>query len=410
MANHPVVITSTLAQASSSVIERVGLTGDPGADVAEGLITFSDADLGDTHRVVSIVAQGPGYLGSLTLGAFTDSTGGGTGSVPWTFSVPDGALDFLTAGRTLVQNYAVTIGDFHNGPATQTVTVTLTGTNVVPVIGVVSSGSMTEDVAVSGGNLVSNGTLTIADADRGESGFVAQAGTAGSSGLGTFTLDTAGHWTYAASNAQAAVQQLAAGQSVTDSFTATSLDGTGSQLVTVTLHGVNDPVTMVSTPAAASGLITEQAGTTASLDLGTASGTIVFTDADLTDTHRVVSVVPQGAGYLGSFTLGALADSTGGVTGSIPWTFSVADGALDFLAAGQTLVQSYAVTVGDFHNGPATQIVTVTLIGTNDAPVITSTIAADVNEIGPPITLTASFTDPDTGDGHTFAADTTGTL
>ncbi len=202
MANHPVVITSTLAQASSSVIERVGLTGDPGADVAEGLITFSDADLADTHRVVSIVAQGPGYLGSLTLGAFTDSTGGGTGSVPWTFSVPDGALDFLTAGQTLVQNYAVTIGDFHNGPATQTVTVTLTGTNDVPVIGGVSSGSMTEDVAVSGGNLVSSGTLTIADADRGESGFVAQAGTAGSSGLGTFTLDTAGHWTYAASNAQ----------------------------------------------------------------------------------------------------------------------------------------------------------------------------------------------------------------
>src|SRR5260370_431687 len=82
------------------------------------------------------------------------------------------------------------------------------------------------------------------------------------------------------------------------------------------------------------------------------------------------TVVPQGTGYIGSFTLGALADSTGGVVGSIPWTFSVADGALDFLAAGQKLVQSYAMTIGDFHNGPATQIVTVTLTGTNDPTVI----------------------------------------
>jgi hypothetical protein len=42
-----------------------------------------------------------------------------------------------------------------------------------------------------------------------------------------------------------------------------------------------------------------------------------------------------------------VADSTGGVTGSVPWNFSVADGALDFLAAGQTLVQKYNVTVDD---------------------------------------------------------------
>jgi hypothetical protein len=42
-------------------------------------------------------------------------------------------------------------------------------------------------------------------------------------------------------------------------------------------------------------------------------------DADLTDTHKIVSVVPQGARYLGSFALGMLADSNGGVIGSIPW-------------------------------------------------------------------------------------------
>jgi hypothetical protein len=60
MANHPVVITSIAAQASGSVIERLGLTGDLSADLASGLIDFTDADLADTHRVVSVVPQGGG--------------------------------------------------------------------------------------------------------------------------------------------------------------------------------------------------------------------------------------------------------------------------------------------------------------------------------------------------------------
>src|SRR5258708_7640307 len=183
MANHPVVITSTTAQASGSVLEQVGVTGIVAADLATGLITFTDADVTDVHTVVSLVPQGTGYLGSLTLGTLADSTGGVTGSVAWTFSVPDHALDFLAAGQTLVQSYVVTIGDGHGlaSRASQTITVTLTGTNDVPVLGGVRAGAVTEDVAVVAGNLVASGALTIVDVDLGQSSFVAQAGTAGSS-------------------------------------------------------------------------------------------------------------------------------------------------------------------------------------------------------------------------------------
>src|SRR5258706_5708279 len=56
----------------------------------------------------------------------------------------------------------------------------------------------------------------------------------------TFTLDASGHWSYAADNTQTAIQQLGAGQSLTDSFTAVSSDGTASQLITVTINGTND--------------------------------------------------------------------------------------------------------------------------------------------------------------------------
>jgi hypothetical protein len=42
-----------------------------------------------------------------------------------------------------------------------------------------------------------------------------------------------------------------------------------------------------------------------------------------------------------------VSNSTNGASGSVGWTFSVADGVLDFLAAGKTPVQKYNVTVGD---------------------------------------------------------------
>ncbi|RWF51862.1 VCBS domain-containing protein, partial [Mesorhizobium sp.] len=67
-----------------------------------------------------------------------------------------------------------------------------------------------------------------------------QAATAGSNGYGTFTLAADGSWTYTADNTQAAIQQLGAGDTITDSFTAVSSDGSDSQLVTVTIHGTND--------------------------------------------------------------------------------------------------------------------------------------------------------------------------
>src|SRR5207244_2580789 len=88
------------------------------------------------------------------------------------------------------------------------------------------------------GNLTTSGTLTIA---RSEERRVGKAGKARHAGTyGTFTLAANGAWSYAANDSQTAIQQLGAGQSITDSFTAVSSDGTASQLITVTINGSND--------------------------------------------------------------------------------------------------------------------------------------------------------------------------
>src|SRR5207253_3129312 len=76
--------------------------------------------------------------------------------------------------------------------------------------------------------------------DAGQSNFTAQASTPGSNGFGTFTLAANRAWSYTANNSQAAIHQLGAGQSLTDSFTAVSSDGTANRVVTVTIHGTND--------------------------------------------------------------------------------------------------------------------------------------------------------------------------
>src|SRR5206468_3501053 len=119
------------------------------------------------------------------------------------------------------------------------VSVTIHGTNDVPVIGGVATGSVTEDVAVDGsGNLTTSGALTIADVDQGQSSFVPQPSVAGT--YGTFTLDAAGNWSYTAGDGQAALQQLAPCPYTTlFRSTVTSFDGT-HKLVSVTIHGTND--------------------------------------------------------------------------------------------------------------------------------------------------------------------------
>jgi VCBS repeat-containing protein len=100
----------------------------------------------------------------------------------------------------------------------------------------------------------------------------------------------------------------------------------------------------------------------------TAQGKIAFSDPDSLDVHAA-SVTPQGTGYLGSFTLGAVDESAN----NLGWSFNVSDSALDYLKAGQTLTQNYAVTIDDGHGGTASQTVSVVLAGADDATAVATT-------------------------------------
>src|SRR5438132_1629348 len=155
------------------------------------------------------------------------------------------------------------------------VTITIHGANDVPVLGGVITGAVTEDVGVVAGDLTTGGALTIADVDQGQSSFAAQPGNAGSNGSGSFTLDAAGNWTYTAADGQTAIQQLGAGQSITDSFTAVSSHSLHDALPIFTIHGANDVPVL---GGVITGSVTEDVGVVAG-DL-TTGGALTIADVD----------------------------------------------------------------------------------------------------------------------------------
>ena len=104
--------------------------------------------------------------------------------------------------------------------------------------------------------------------------------------------------------------------------------------------------------------------------------------------------------------------------GSATWTYSFPDGAFDFLGAGETLTLTYTALVdNNFLQSPeiGTKQFTVTITGTNDDPVITSSIPQTIAFVGGtsvpggdltahvPTTGTMTFDDPDLTDTHTVS-------
>jgi VCBS repeat-containing protein len=158
----------TLGVLSASVSEITEGGAGEGTDslTTGGVIPLKDIDVADGHSVSS-AAQGSGYLGTFTAAMGDSAAGDGEGTVVWNFSVADADVEHLGEGETLVQSYLVTVNDGHGGTASQTVTVTITGTNDAPTIDNFS-GTFTEadlDDLESGINLLDLGNASDVDGD-----------------------------------------------------------------------------------------------------------------------------------------------------------------------------------------------------------------------------------------------------
>jgi VCBS repeat-containing protein len=168
------------------------------------------------------------------------------------------------------------------------------------------------------------------------------------------------------------------------------------------------------------------------------SASLSFTDANSGDTHTASESLGSATWSAGGSIpavsnvalVAALTDTISevadGTSGTLDWSFSLADSFLDFLAVGETLTAVYNVAVSDHHTGStvsesSTQPVTIVFTGSNDLPVIvpaqttaTGTINELPNQTGQTTPDVASgvvaFSDPDLSDRPTasinFAAQT----
>ncbi len=385
-ASHKVVITIVGANDPADITvgkdegdtDRGTVTedGDSDSDVAtvqavSGKLDISDADKGEAvFREQSNVADG-------NYGHFSIDANGN-----WSYTLNNSHSDVqsLKAGDTLTRELTVTSAD---GTASHKVVITIVGANDPADItvgkdeGDTDRGTVTED-GDSDSDVATvqavSGKLDISDSDKGEAVFREQSNVADGN-YGHFSIDANGNWSYTLNNSHSDVQSLKAGDTLTRELTVTSADGTASHKVVITIVGANDaPVLQADV-----GAVNEDA----ILTVNAANG-VLANDSDVDgNTLKVTGIL---SGTSGTATaVNASGDTV--LTNSYGTLTIRADGSYSFnangadaqkLAAGQTagVVFTYTATDG---TESRTSTLTITITGTNDAPVLTPDVGA-VNE------------------------------
>ena len=450
----------------------------------------------------------------------------------WTYALNNASdkVQQLNAGETKVETFEVTVTDEHGATSTQTITVTITGTNDIPVIDTDQSnfhldfkeqgvyqpsengdGNTPTTPGGTGEGQHQTGTLSgrifASDADKengagstehdvnklnfhvehagssltdgGASTTVTGTGAPGTgdvvyaytSAYGTLTFRADGSYEYTLNNKNPgeagadgnAVNNLALGQTVTETFTVYVTDAqTGRsvpQTITVTINGTNDVPTLdlsndnlndllggagnlhvvedgvgrddANTPTTDPGK-ENTSFTGHTTDTGTASGNdvdaghilyfgaaagedtktfdpSVFNTADSTATGGAASSVVAGGQY-GSLTINSNGSYTYAMKGEGENVSFELDGkiytSLDQLAEGDTIYETFTIYVRDEHNAWTAKTVTVAIHGTNDIPTLDIT-GSDWNITqGGDLSIDGTFTvtdnDRDAGTAQAF--------
>ena len=357
------VITGTVTGAVNE-----GNVGDAPV-TATGSIAISDVDDDDSPAFNDVASTvGDNAYGSFTLTAGT-----------WTYTLDQSAVQDLDASDVVNDTITYTATD----GSTQQITVTITGTDDASVITGTVTGAVNEG-NVGDAPVTATGSIAISDVDDDDNPtFNDVASTAGDNAYGSFTL-TAGTWTYTLD--QSAVQNLDASDVVNDTITYTATDG-ATQQITVTITGTDDASVITGT---VTGAVNE--GNVGDAPV-TATGSIAISDIDDDDSPTLNDVASTvGDNAYGSFTL------TAGT-----WTYTLDQSAVQDLDASDVVNDTITYTATD----GATQQITVTITGTDDASVITGTVTGAVNEgnVGDaPVTATGSIaiSDVDDDDNPTF--------
>ncbi|MGD8230464.1 VCBS domain-containing protein [Vibrio sp. TRT 1302] len=259
-------------------------------------------------------------------------------------------------------SFTVIVNDGNGGTDTLVVNIDVTPVNDPATVSD-DAGLVVED---SENQTVATGTLDIVDVDAGEAFVQAFEST---NEYGTFKVEADGSWSFTINNESPAVQALPDGKEIPLSFDVTSLDGTGTGTVSITVKGTNDTATISVKDAQSKDVIEagiDKDGNAIGNDF--AEGKLSVSDADAGQSI-FGKVTPEALqGEYGTFTF----DSDTGA-----WTYQLDDKKADALKQGETFTETLTVASVD---GTDSHKIEVEVKGSNDAPTVEGSLTKRTNE------------------------------
>ena len=335
--NDAAIITGT----ATGAVDEAGVV--PGTPTATGDLLATDVD----NAADAFQAVAPGAATTNGYGTY-----GVTAAGVWTYTL-DNTNATVNALNELSPPLSDTFTVLSADGTPQLVTITITGTNDAAIITGTATGAV-DEAGVVPGTPTATGDLLATDVDNAADAFQAVApGAATTNGYGTYGVTAAGVWTYTLDNTNATVNALnELSPPLSDTFTVLSADGT-PQLVTITITGTNDAAIITGTATGA----VDEAGVVPGTP--TATGDLLATDVD--NAADAFQAVAPGAATTNGY-------GTYGVTAAGVWTYTLDNtnatvNALNELSP--PLSDTFTVLSAD----GTPQLVTITITGTNDAPI-----------------------------------------
>ena len=407
---------------SGSALEAGGVANGTAGSNATGNVLSNDTDVDrdDTPALNGVItairtgaSEGAGTAGTpdgagafVVRGAYGTVTINSNGTYTYVVDNSNSAVDALSPGQTLQESFNYSVRDIGGLVDTAVLTITIEGANDTPTASndtgtALEAGGTRNGTpgANASGNVLSNdgdvdnndtplsakGTVTAI-----RSGAKEGSGTPGSPDgnggfllvgtYGSLSISANGAYTYTLNNANPEVDGMDAGDQLIETFNYTVRDTGGltdTAVLTITITGRNDAPVASDDSATA----TEAGGVGNSTGGADATGDVLNndTDVDRSDTPAINGTITairlggvEGAGSAG--TIGsALQGRYGALTiqsdGSYRYVIDNANPTVEALNPGDRLSESFNYTVSDTGGLTDLAVLTITILGSNDAPV-----------------------------------------
>ncbi|RXI37620.1 hypothetical protein CP963_12135 [Arcobacter cloacae] len=359
-------------------------------------------------------------------------------------SIPE--LQALKPGDSVTETVSIKVVS-GSEEVIKTVSFVINGTNDNPIITIETGDDETATINETNTTLTTSGTLTVTDVDIEQTvtvsvidvivsgvstGLLADNTTlyemlSVNAGNVIDNISKTGTITWTFDSGSETFDYLASGETLTLTYTIKAMDDDSSnafdeQTVTITIVGTNDTPNITVESTDVETVTINETNTTL-----TTTGSLSVVDLDRTDvittSHSVSSVQKDANGNVMStdslepinIDLANMLSITQtpidgtNQTGTITWTFDSGSETFDYLASGETLTLTYTIKAMDDDSSNAfdEQTVTITIVGTNDTPIVSIENIDDKTPFGKEFSKEVAylFSDLDTTDIFTFEAD-----